>query len=48
VALAVALALFQPWRLFTSTTVIEAAPGVPAADGAAEPGAGLGAEPVPC
>lgn len=40
VLLSVGLALFQPWRLFTSTTVIEAAPDVPVAVGRVPAGTG--------
>ncbi|WP_225730162.1 MULTISPECIES: DM13 domain-containing protein [unclassified Nocardia] len=35
--LAVTLALFQPWRLFTNTTVVEAVPTVSSAPGGAQP-----------
>ncbi|MBF6542449.1 DM13 domain-containing protein [Nocardia brasiliensis] len=38
VGLGVGLALFQPWRLFTNTTVDEAAPSLAAPAGAAPPG----------
>ncbi|MCM6775375.1 DM13 domain-containing protein [Nocardia sp. CDC159] len=37
VGLGVGLALFQPWRLFTNTTVDEAVPAVVAPTGAPEP-----------
>jgi len=42
VLLAVALAAFQPWRLLTSTTVIEAAPTVPSTAAAPSGSTALG------
>jgi hypothetical protein len=46
-ALVVGLALFQPWRLFTSTTVIEAAPGAASPSSPASPASSASAPSVP-